>query len=697
MRRFALMLLAVVMLAPHAYATQLYMPFNCAVQAHVTVGSAFHASYEVDWNIGSGDDDAYTRIVASAPGRVIFAGNSGCGLGYKVVIDHGDGSTTTYAHLQPELNTTVGDMVMAGYNIGYVGKTGWCSGFGSPWPTHLHEEYRVNGVLQPPYYVEANGYIYGKDPSLDGKNYTSMNCEYNGPPPQGKQFGYSRAFPTGAGTLNPYAWERGRLDFGGSDIGVAVESPRWESGYVVQRHRRVTDAVDSFMVHNQDHGAARAFPIIDAFYKAFLQFGGLPRLGAPISKKYQTSPTSWRQDFQYSYIVINDGQAAINYAYPSGYTPGQGSSEKQMFETAYGDLSGTNNIGNPSTGVNVSGGLEWQTYTMPTGATSKLVAIPSGYFRAFQIKSGIEKVLNANGGVAVFGPPISDEFDIGNNQTRQYFRFGTFTHNSVTYATTFVKTARQYAPGETVSPVTSALYLRDAFERNGSYAKLGICTAPYYGAGHVYQYCSGGSSSGRAAVILNPSAGNYVAFVVRAGIEGYYESVGGITGVMGTPVSDEWIPNGGYTFQDFGHKTMQWYNYGPHVADYVYQVAIGEGSGFPTAFHFMWNLDAVHLGQPLNAAHWWHNRSGTSVLQDYEGGTYTGTVTFVHNEPDRAPRAFELRGGVRTTYFNMGGPDSYLGRPISDEVSSGTKTRQYFEGGYIGGDTSAAVYTATRY
>lgn len=83
-----------------------------------------------------------TPIVAAKGGVVSFAGVMG-GYGNIIVVDHGGGMTTRYAH-QSQLGASVGQSVQAGDKIGYVGSTGNSTG------PHLHFEVRINDNPQNP-------------------------------------------------------------------------------------------------------------------------------------------------------------------------------------------------------------------------------------------------------------------------------------------------------------------------------------------------------------------------------------------------------------------------------------------------------------------------------------------------------------------------------------------------------------------
>lgn len=78
-----------------------------------------------------------TPIYASNGGKVITA-KFHYSYGNYVVIDHGGGKSTLYAHAN-SLNVKQGDTVKQGDVIAYVGNTG--NSFGC----HVHFEVRING------------------------------------------------------------------------------------------------------------------------------------------------------------------------------------------------------------------------------------------------------------------------------------------------------------------------------------------------------------------------------------------------------------------------------------------------------------------------------------------------------------------------------------------------------------------------
>lgn len=86
--------------------------------------------------------DKGTPIFAVAAGTVVSAGWDGA-YGYSVVIDHGNGIKTRYAH-QSAMTVKAGQTVAQGDQIGLVGSTGNSTG------NHLHFEVLVNGTRTNP-------------------------------------------------------------------------------------------------------------------------------------------------------------------------------------------------------------------------------------------------------------------------------------------------------------------------------------------------------------------------------------------------------------------------------------------------------------------------------------------------------------------------------------------------------------------
>lgn len=107
----------------------------------------FHTGIDIT---GSGVHGA--KVVAANTGTVVFTktcpyNGYAYGYGTYIIVDHGGGISTLYAHLS---NITVkkGDIVVMGEQIGNVGNTGWSTG------AHLHFEVRVDGnAVNPISYI----------------------------------------------------------------------------------------------------------------------------------------------------------------------------------------------------------------------------------------------------------------------------------------------------------------------------------------------------------------------------------------------------------------------------------------------------------------------------------------------------------------------------------------------------------------
>jgi murein DD-endopeptidase MepM/ murein hydrolase activator NlpD len=83
-------------------------------------------------------------VKSAAAGYVAESGWSNVGYGYHIIIDHGNGYQTMYAHLS-KMSVKAGQTVTQGQLIGTVGSTGNSTG------PHLHFEVRLNGMAQNPF------------------------------------------------------------------------------------------------------------------------------------------------------------------------------------------------------------------------------------------------------------------------------------------------------------------------------------------------------------------------------------------------------------------------------------------------------------------------------------------------------------------------------------------------------------------
>lgn len=105
----------------------------------------------IDLTVPSG-----THVYATGNGRVVSANSSSDGYGKKVIIDHGHGYKTLYAHLST-IKVKVGQRVTRGDVIGEVGSTGRSTA------PHLHYEVHKNNKTENPvnyYYTELSPQEY---------------------------------------------------------------------------------------------------------------------------------------------------------------------------------------------------------------------------------------------------------------------------------------------------------------------------------------------------------------------------------------------------------------------------------------------------------------------------------------------------------------------------------------------------------
>jgi murein DD-endopeptidase MepM/ murein hydrolase activator NlpD len=120
------------------------------VDGAAVVGCFCYRTYpDVEFHKGVdlGADTGQT-VRASAAGTIASAGWDGA-YGEKIVVDHGNGYQTWYAHLS-EIDVQPGQAVYKGQSIGLVGATGFATG------PHLHYQVMLNGTP-----VDPSPYLHG--------------------------------------------------------------------------------------------------------------------------------------------------------------------------------------------------------------------------------------------------------------------------------------------------------------------------------------------------------------------------------------------------------------------------------------------------------------------------------------------------------------------------------------------------------
>ena len=122
--------------APDLTALRIEPVENCATSGFgwredpITKRRKFHSGADIRGGFG-------TPVMAAGDGTVIFAGDQN-GYGNLVMVDHGNGIVTRYAHLR-RIDAKKNQVITAGTRIGQVGATGRATG------PHLHFEVRIDG------------------------------------------------------------------------------------------------------------------------------------------------------------------------------------------------------------------------------------------------------------------------------------------------------------------------------------------------------------------------------------------------------------------------------------------------------------------------------------------------------------------------------------------------------------------------
>ena len=137
---------------------------NYGMRVHPITGQyKLHTGVDISAPIGANFVAANDGIVTKAEYNTAY--------GNMVMIDHGGGISTLYAH-GSEILVTVGQTVKKNDAILKVGSTGYSTG------PHAHFEVRINGVVTDPLPYITNGLVPGTEPEADSQEKTDLTAQY---------------------------------------------------------------------------------------------------------------------------------------------------------------------------------------------------------------------------------------------------------------------------------------------------------------------------------------------------------------------------------------------------------------------------------------------------------------------------------------------------------------------------------------
>lgn len=137
---------------------------NYGMRVHPITGQyKLHTGVDISAPIGANFVAANDGIVTKAEYNTAY--------GNMVMIDHGGGISTLYAH-GSEILVTVGQTVKKNDAILKVGSTGYSTG------PHAHFEVRINGVVTDPLPYITNGLVPGTEQEADSQEKTDLTAQY---------------------------------------------------------------------------------------------------------------------------------------------------------------------------------------------------------------------------------------------------------------------------------------------------------------------------------------------------------------------------------------------------------------------------------------------------------------------------------------------------------------------------------------
>jgi surface antigen len=197
----------------------------------------------------------------------------------------------------------------------------------------------------------------------------------------------------------------------------------------------------------------------------------------------------------------------------------------------------------------------------------------------------------------------------------------------------------------------------------------------------------------------NPKAGDIVVF--QPGVYGAHTVYGHVAYVTGVNSNGTFnLKEKGWCYDTWTDLCAVHYRSGLAVktgVTFIHKktpcsVDVGEGTSRYWLFQEAYERNGGYatLGCPTGLAHWWGYESDSRrlVIQDFTGSASFGSVAIIHDElrdlPAGTVKAFVVHGGIWEKYVSLGGWESWLGMPTSDEFVNGQGYPQSnFAKGYI--------------
>ncbi len=194
------------------------------------------------------------------------------------------------------------------------------------------------------------------------------------------------------------------------------------------------------------------------------------------------------------------------------------------------------------------------------------------------------------------------------------------------------------------------------------------------GAGYVQDFAALDTFTNFTFALAKPDS-RETAYQMCCQILTLHNQIGGFTGKIGYPVTD---PAPGVSVVGGALSVQQSFEGGHVLITHVGLALDGRAFFIRDPFVAPWR-NQVSLGLPISQERDTASRFNTNATQqDFEGGV----IALITTGP-RKDQIYTVSGPIYIKYFELGGINSILGYPISDEFTASGRQRQNFESGYI--------------